>query len=122
MSVLCATDIALNGYNKPDGTTSNPNVPVTAFPFACPHVGNAGFAALVNSLSPTLRILRVTNKPDPVPTTPPTALGYVDVGQNLEINTSPYPVPASDASAHMPNIYLQGIMTSQGTGNSAGGS
>ncbi|TYH04638.1 hypothetical protein ES288_A08G022600v1 [Gossypium darwinii] len=86
LATLTAMDIVANEYNKP--TTSNATFMVTAFVFGCPRVGNDGFKQLFDSLrDKNLRLLRMKNKTDPVPTLLITLL-YSDVGNVLNVNTS----------------------------------
>ncbi|KAA3471625.1 phospholipase A1-II 1-like [Gossypium australe] len=85
LATLTAMDIVANGYNKPTGSTAP--FMVTAFVFGCPRVGNAGFKPLFDSLrDDNLRLLRMKNNMDSVPLLPP--LGYTDVGNVLNVNTS----------------------------------
>ncbi|KAL5551399.1 hypothetical protein UlMin_001575 [Ulmus minor] len=110
LATLNATDIVRNGLNKPAGMTSNADCPVTAFVYACPRLGNAGFGKVFSGLA-SLRTLRIRNRPDPVPRYPPKEIGYIDVGQELVIDTSTSPFLRDyDVTAHALQVYLFGLM------------
>ncbi|KAL5551400.1 hypothetical protein UlMin_001576 [Ulmus minor] len=148
LALLCATDLARNGYNKPQAaaeaepdctspsgpsgpsspsgpsgpsgpygpTGASSNIPITAFPFACPRLGDAGYGKVFDSLNPALRSLRITNKPDPVPRVPPAELGFVHVGPELLIDTSNSPyLKTTDPTSHLLEVYLHGLSSTQGT-------
>ncbi|XP_002525127.2 phospholipase A1-IIgamma [Ricinus communis] len=85
LATLSAVDIVANGLNRSDDQASKA-CPVTAFVFACPRTGDRAFREVSDSFS-DLRILRVTNTPDIIPKVPPLAIGYRDVGQNLELDS-----------------------------------
>lgn len=69
MVTLKATDIVRNGYNILLEDQPNKVIPVTAFVFACPRVGNEGFGNVFFGLE-NLHVLRVTNDQDIVPKQP----------------------------------------------------
>ena len=65
LATLSAFDIAENGYN----CTASATFPVTAFAFASPRVGGAGFKKRFDAAAVAvgLRVLRVRNARDIVP-------------------------------------------------------
>ena len=94
MSTLNAVDMAHNKLNALPSQPDKP-FPLTAFVYACPRVGNRGFASVFSDLSEGgggLRLLRVNELLDAVPHMPPIIAGYVDVGQLLLLSVlkSPY--------------------------------
>ncbi|KAL6864661.1 hypothetical protein ACP4OV_015812 [Aristida adscensionis] len=114
LATLNAVDIVAHGVNKP---SSRPACPVTAFVFACPHVGNAFFKSAFRSFK-DLRSLHVQNFGDVVPLYPP--VGYADVAVPLNINTgrSPYMrwPEVMPATLHNLEVYLHGVAGEQGGG------
>ncbi|KAK8506342.1 hypothetical protein V6N13_016438 [Hibiscus sabdariffa] len=88
LATLTAMDIVANGYNKP--TTGNQNKPfmVTTFTYGGPRVGNPGLARVFDTLGDQLRLLRVKNQTDFIPTLPPWIFCYTDFGNKLIVDTS----------------------------------
>ncbi|OAY45558.1 phospholipase A1-IIdelta [Manihot esculenta] len=82
LSILAAFDLVENGIT---------DIPVAAFVFGSPQVGNKAFNARVNNY-PNLKVLHIKNKIDLVTHYPGRLLGYVYTGTELEIDTrkSPY--------------------------------
>ncbi|CAN1150033.1 Phospholipase A1-IIgamma [Linum perenne] len=105
LATLNATDIAANNYNKPTGSTTG--CLVTAFVYASPLVGDLGFHNMFNSLT-DLRLLRIRNFPDPVPTVPPKLFGFFEVGHEIMIFIlSPYLKPL--LNPHNLELYMHGV-------------
>ncbi|XP_059436715.1 phospholipase A1-II 4-like [Corylus avellana] len=125
MATLNAVDIVHNGINlKPSSNISEPinACLVTAFGFGVPRVGDKGFLQVFSDLE-NLHVLRINNRPgDIVPNHPSEWLSYVDVGEELIINTrkSPYlkvlPVESNEAKskAHNLEVYLHGVAGTHG--------
>lgn len=82
LSILSAFDVVENGMR---------DIPVAAFVFGCPGVGNKAFDERCKRY-PNLKFLHVRNKIDLIPHYPGKLLGYVDSWSELEIDTrkSPY--------------------------------
>ncbi|PIA59295.1 hypothetical protein AQUCO_00400293v1 [Aquilegia coerulea] len=130
---------ALATMNAADIRANNivgPNVPVTSFPYASPRVGNNTWKECIDAMGvatnsdimqdydvhakqagqPILRILRIVNKLDVVPRSPP-AIGFTHVGQRFFIDNSQSPflqAPFSVAGAHDMESYLHGIAGTKG--------
>ncbi|KAF3328347.1 Phospholipase A1-II 5 [Carex littledalei] len=88
LATLSAFDIVESGLAKLDG---KPDIQVTSVVFGSPQVGNKEFKERLE-MHQNLRVLRVKNKPDVIPLYPTGILGYVNVGQELLIDSkkSPY--------------------------------
>ncbi|KAF8391265.1 hypothetical protein HHK36_023567 [Tetracentron sinense] len=116
LGTLNAVDIAANGVNKRKDKSNisctTTTCPVTAIVLASPRVGDLSFKKKCSELK-DLRVFRVHNLPDIVPTLPPIAS---EVGEVLYIDTalSSYLNPISVALAHLLEIYLHGIAGTQG--------
>ncbi|KAK4787296.1 hypothetical protein SAY86_011129 [Trapa natans] len=82
LSILSAFDVVENGIR---------DIPVAAFVFGCPSVGNKAFDERCKRY-PNLKFLHVRNKIDVIPHYPGRLLGYADSWSELEIDTrkSPY--------------------------------
>ncbi|KAJ9168736.1 hypothetical protein P3X46_020229 [Hevea brasiliensis] len=102
-------DIAYNGYNKP---TSEPNksFPVTAIVFASLRLGDLGFKKIYDDMK-DVRVLRVTNANDLIPTHPEMAL---HVGENLPINTRESPFLKSHVKLHILMLTTMGLQGHKG--------
>ena len=114
LATLNAMDIVANGYNKPTGSTTE--YPVASFVFASPRVGDKGFLDVFSGLK-NFHLLRIRNAHDFIPDLPPKELfGYVDVGVELDIDTSvsPYVKQATFMEPHDLNLYAHGISGYQG--------
>ncbi|KAF5182277.1 Phospholipase a1 [Thalictrum thalictroides] len=128
---------ALATMNAADIRANNivgPNVSVTSFPYASPRIGNDTWKQCVDAMGvgtnsslmqnvdvdagqPILRVLRIVNKLDLVPRSPP-AIGFTHVGQRFYIDNSQSPflqAPFSVAGAHDMEAYLHGIAGTRGT-------
>ncbi|XP_031256024.1 phospholipase A1-IIdelta [Pistacia vera] len=81
LSVLSAFDLVENGIT---------DIPVSAFVFGCPQVGNKAFNERMKQY-PNLKVLHVRNKIDLIPHYPGRLLGYVYTGTELEIDTRKSP-------------------------------
>ncbi|PIA26564.1 hypothetical protein AQUCO_09100028v1 [Aquilegia coerulea] len=127
---------ALCTMNAADIRANNivgPNVPVTTFPYASPRVGDDTWKKCLDAMGvatnsdilqnvdaapgqPILRVLRIVNKLDVVPRSPP-AIGFTHVGQRFFIDNSQSPflqAPFSVAGAHDMESYLHGIAGTKG--------
>ncbi|KAI4385062.1 hypothetical protein MLD38_003128 [Melastoma candidum] len=82
VSVLAAFDLVENGVR---------DIPVAAFVFGCPQVGNKAFFERCNRY-PNLKFLHIRNTIDLIPHYPSKLLGYYDIRDELVIDTrkSPY--------------------------------
>ncbi|GKV36824.1 hypothetical protein SLEP1_g44915 [Rubroshorea leprosula] len=112
IATLSAMDIAANGYNIPI-TEPEKACLVTAIVFASPHVGDSGLKNVFSKLK-NLRVLRVNNELDVVPSL--LQLAYTHVGEELEIESdkSKYRKIYPDLNtnlmlAHQLEIYLHGV-------------
>ncbi|OMO76266.1 Lipase, class 3 [Corchorus capsularis] len=117
LATLNAMDIVYNGCNKPTGN-SDKSFMVTAFVAACPHVGEeALFGPLFNRLNKDhdLHLLRIVNAHDPVPTLPP-LIGYTDVGEHLDIDTSKSSYLKPIDIPHNLDVYTHGVAGVQENG------
>lgn len=121
LATLNATDIVFNGHNA---LTDQPDklIPVTAFVFASPRLGNEGFKKVFSGLK-NLHVLRVTNEKDPVPNLPPNLplpiplplLEYGHVGKELRIDTRKSPYLKDEPNGwHDIEVYLHGVAGTQG--------
>ncbi|XP_042477576.1 phospholipase A1-IIdelta-like [Macadamia integrifolia] len=81
LSILSAFDLVENGLTT---------IPIAAFVFGCPQVGNKAFNDMIDSF-PNLRILHIRNKIDVIPHYPSRLLGYRHSGIELEIDTRKSP-------------------------------
>ncbi|KAI3804807.1 hypothetical protein L1987_26628 [Smallanthus sonchifolius] len=77
LSIVSAFDLAENGIT---------NIPISAFVFGSPQVGNQAFNDRLNQF-PNVKILHIRNKIDLIPLYPSRLLGYVDSGVQFEIDT-----------------------------------
>nr|GMD86468.1 phospholipase A1-II 1-like [Ipomoea batatas] len=129
MATLNAVDLAVNPINN---NNNNKDVPITAFLYASPKVGDENFKKAFSNQQ-NLRALRISDLNDPIPKLPPfgwkegetveSSKLYADVGVGLEIESkkSNYlkPAPAENPLYyHELMLYLHGIdlyQTPQGT-------
>ncbi|GLT32502.1 hypothetical protein SLA2020_071670 [Shorea laevis] len=77
LSVVSAFDVAENVTD---------DIPVAAFVFGCPKVGNRAFKERIEQHK-NLNILHIKNKIDVIPHYPPRLLGYAYIGTELLIDT-----------------------------------
>ncbi|KAF4355110.1 hypothetical protein G4B88_004322 [Cannabis sativa] len=124
LATLNAVDMA---YNKINIFSTQPNkapVPITAFVFASPRVGDRGFGSVYSDLNTggNFHILRVNEFLDIVPQYPFIFQGYVDVGQLLLLMVlkSPYIKPFLHLVAtrkwlpvHNLELHLHGVAGTQ---------
>lgn len=81
LSILCGFDLVENGVT---------DVPVCAFVFGSPQVGNRAFNERFKKF-PNLKVLHIRNKIDLIPHYPGRLLGYAETGTELEIDTRKSP-------------------------------
>ncbi|CAI0444972.1 unnamed protein product [Linum tenue] len=106
LATLNAADIVANNYHKP--TDSNVGCLVTAFAYASPLVGDKGFYNMFNALT-DLRLLRVRNFFDPVPSLPPKIFGFDEVGKEIfMVIVSPFCKSPLD-NPHNLELYMHGV-------------
>lgn len=77
LSVVSAFDVAEN---------LTTDIPISAFVFGCPKVGNKAFKERFESY-PNLKVLHIRNTIDLIPHYPTGLMGYVNIGTELEIDT-----------------------------------
>ncbi|KAL6134166.1 hypothetical protein ACLB2K_066399 [Fragaria x ananassa] len=82
LAVVSGFDLVENGVT---------DIPVAAFVFGCPQVGNKAFKTRI-STHPNLRIMHIKNTIDMIPHYPGRLLGYRNIGTDVVIDTrkSPY--------------------------------
>ncbi|XP_047324425.1 phospholipase A1-IIgamma-like [Impatiens glandulifera] len=113
ITTLNAIDIARNVAG---------NYLVTAFPFACPRVGNSKLRTTASGLH-NLRVLRIENIPDVVPDHPINIVGYDVVGNVLKVDSekSPYlkngkpGIMSFLTRAHNLEVYMHMVAGTQGS-------
>ncbi|XP_047318136.1 phospholipase A1-IIgamma-like [Impatiens glandulifera] len=113
ITTLNAIDIARNAAQ---------NHRVTAFPFACPRVGDSSLNSVASNLH-NLHILRIENIPDVVPDHPIKLVGYDLVGKVLKIDSQKSPYLKNDQPglifflkrAHNLEVYLHTVSGTQGS-------
>ncbi|KAL5989593.1 hypothetical protein ACLOJK_010486 [Asimina triloba] len=115
VATLCAADIVANGFNKPTGRPDRACV-VTAIVTASPRVGDSDFKLAFSAME-NLRLLRVGNAPYIVPNFPLwiPILPYVDIGEELLIDTRKSSYLKDSAPAHNQPVYLHGVAGTQGS-------
>ncbi|XP_019168959.1 PREDICTED: phospholipase A1-II 1-like [Ipomoea nil] len=121
LATLNAVDMAFNPFR--------PDIPVTAFLYASPKVGDENFKNAISNQQ-NLRALRITDVNDLVPiippfgwkegdniiTTPPTPYGDVGVGLVIDSKKSDYLKPdVPTLSTHDLMLYMHGIDGYQGS-------
>ncbi|XP_078153548.1 phospholipase A1-II 1-like isoform X1 [Carex rostrata] len=113
LATLSAIDIASNHLNKCYHSYSTA-IPITAIVFASPKVGDSTFKNLFSSKQ-NLKLLRVRNEPDLIPTYP--FVGYTEVGVELLVDTqkSPYlKSPGNMTTWHNLEGYIHAVAGVQG--------
>ncbi|KAL5841493.1 hypothetical protein ACOSQ3_012096 [Xanthoceras sorbifolium] len=81
--------------------------------FGSPRVGNEDFKKAVSQIK-DLHILRIRNASDGITSLPPDLFSYVDVGQQLAIDTNKSPYLLPGVNPHNLEIYLHGVAGTQG--------
>ena len=81
LSIVAGFDLAENGVS---------DIPITAFVFGCPQVGNKAFDERLTQHR-NLKILHVKNTIDVIPLYPSKLMGYVNSGVDLVIDTRKSP-------------------------------
>lgn len=128
LATLNAADIVSNGVARPHLEWAKRGILVTAFPYASPRLGNGDFRQTLDQMgvasnSPQLesgleavrgqlRVLRIVNRPDPVPQGPPTAAGFTHVGQLFQVDSNQSVAmqnPQAVGVAHDMEVYLHAI-------------
>ncbi|KAL5774312.1 hypothetical protein ACOSP7_011869 [Xanthoceras sorbifolium] len=112
LATMTGVDIASNGYNKPSNKEGKA-CPVTVMAFGSPRVGNEDFKKAVSQIK-DLHILRIRNASDGITSLPPDLFSYVDVGQQLAIDTNKSPYLLPGVNPHNLEIYLHGVAGTQG--------
>ncbi|XP_024180379.1 phospholipase A1-IIdelta [Rosa chinensis] len=89
LAVVSGFDLVENGIS---------DIPVAAFVFGCPQVGNKAFKTRIGQ-HPNLKIMHIRNKIDLIPHYPGRVLGYRYIGTEVLIDTrkSPYLKDSKDA-------------------------
>ncbi|CAN1149975.1 Phospholipase A1-IIgamma [Linum perenne] len=108
VATLTAIDIVTNRFNhRSNQPLTHSHKPPKSFVYASPLVGDLGFHNMFNSLT-DLRLLRIRNFPDPVPTVPPKLFGFFEVGHEIMIFIlSPYLKPL--LNPHNLELYMHGV-------------
>lgn len=83
LSILSAFDLVENGVVSSE-------IPICAFVFGSPQVGNRAFNARFKEF-PNLKVLHIRNKIDIIPHYPGRLMGYAKTGTELEIETTKSP-------------------------------